>query len=149
MINVGALILAGSTMGKLGAHVDVSPVGHRVVEREYGVGEGVHHAPLRSLRMIALENRIDERAVDGTALAGKELGKLLAPLFERRRAVARPYERVECQPRYTLGMLLREQGGAQRARRDAVDQQSMLAALRRDVIRRRGQVARRRWRCRR
>ena len=74
-----------------------------------GIGKGVHHALLRALGMVALENRIDEGAVDRTAFCLQEPGKLFAPLFERRRAIARPYKRVEREPCNTLGMLLREQ----------------------------------------
>src|SRR5437868_12822554 len=90
--------------------------------------------------MIALENRIDESAVDGAALLGQELGKLLAPLFERRRAFSRPDERVERETRYALGMLLCEQRRAQSARRNAVNHDVAVDPPGRDVVCRGGQV---------
>src|SRR6202043_3386788 len=95
--------------GKPGAHVDIGPIGYRVVEREYGVGKGVDHTLLRGLRMITLENRIDEGAVDGAPFLRQELGKLLAPLFECRRAASRPHESIEREARHALGMLLSKQ----------------------------------------
>ena len=84
--------------------------------------------------MVAREDRVHERAVDGAPLAREELGQLLAPLHERGRALAGPDERVERQPRHAVRVPLREQRRAQRARRDAVRQEAPDAARAGDVV---------------
>ncbi len=62
-------------------------------------------------------------------------GSFLLPLGERRRAFAGPHHGVEREPADQIGMALREQRRAQRARRDAVDQQRPLAAQLLDIAR--------------
>jgi hypothetical protein len=59
--------------------------------------------------MVALENRVDERAVDGAALRRQELRQLLAPLVQRRRAFAGPDERVQREALHALGVALGEE----------------------------------------
>jgi hypothetical protein len=73
-----------------------------------------------AVRVVAVEDRVHEGAVDRPPLAGEELGQLLASLLERRRAGAGPDEGVQRQARDALGVALREQRRAQRARADAV-----------------------------
>ena len=134
---------------QLRAHVDVGAVGHRVVERQDRVGERVDDALLRACPdgRARRSSSTNARSI-GRRLLREELGQLLAPLLERRRAFAGPDERVERQPRDALGVALREQRGAQRARRDAVGQEAARrrAPARCSRSRRRGR--RRRWRCR-
>src|SRR5205823_13747940 len=96
---------------------------HRVVESEDGIGEGVDDPLFRRVWVVALEDRIDEGAVDRTALACEEFGQLLAPLFERGRSRAGPHERIEREPRDALRMALRDERRPKRPRRNAVSQE--------------------------
>jgi hypothetical protein len=98
--------MAGSTTGSF--------------EREDRVGERVDDTLFGGIGVVALEDRIDEGTVDWTPLAGQKLGQLLPALRERGGAVARPHERVEREPRHSMGMPLCEQRRAQRAGRNAV-----------------------------
>src|SRR5215468_3893172 len=90
--------------------------------------------------MIALEDRAHERAIDGPALAREDLRQLLAPLDERRRALAGPHKGVEREPRHALGMTLREERRAQRARRDPVGGQLAYFSRTKDVVGRRLEI---------
>ena len=60
-------------------------------------------------------------------------GSCLRAVGERRRAFTGPDHGVERKPADQLGMALREQCGAQRARRNAVDQERLLAAQLLDI----------------
>ena len=62
-----------------------------------------------------------------------ELGELLAPLLERRRAFAGPDHGIERQPRHHLRMPLGEHRRAQRARGNSVNQKGAFAAQFLDV----------------
>src|SRR5262245_18930313 len=77
--------------GQPGAHVDVGAGGHRIVERQDGVGVSFDHALLGGAGMIAIEDAVDEGLVDRTAVLGLELGELLGAFGERRAAFAGPH----------------------------------------------------------
>ena len=64
----------------------------------------------------------------GRRFVAQELRQLLAPLEERGRALAGPDEGVERESRDALGMALREERCAQRARGDAVGHERANAA---------------------
>ena len=87
------------------------------------VGERLDHLVVGGAGMVALEDRAHELAVDRPPLGLEELRQLLAALGQRRAAFAGPDMGVERQPPDAVRMALREQRGAQRARRDAVHQQ--------------------------
>ena len=87
------------------------------------VGERLDHVVVGGAGMVALEDRADELAVDRPPLGLEELRQLLSPLDQRRAAFAGPDMGVEREPPHAVRMALREQRGAQRARRDAVHQQ--------------------------
>jgi hypothetical protein len=73
--------------------------------------------------MVALEDRAHELAIDRPPLGLEELRQLLAALDEGRAAFAGPDMGVEREPPHAVRMTLREQRGAQGARRNAVHQQ--------------------------
>ena len=83
--------------------------------------------------MVAVEDRVHEGAVDRAAVLGAELRQLLGPLGQRRAAFAGPHHGVEREPLDAFRMALREHG-AQRARRDAVDQERPGSACLQDVV---------------
>ncbi len=118
---------------QLGAHVHIGSGRHRGVELEDVVREGLDHALLGGAGVVAVEDRMHEGAVDRPAVLGQELGQPLAALRQRRAAFTRPHHGVERQAGHHLGMTLGEQRGAQRPRRDAVDQEGALAAQPLDV----------------
>ena len=89
---------------------------------------------VRGPRMVAREDRSHECAVDRATVLGAELGQLLAPLRQRRAALARPHEGIEGEAFHPFGMALGEGGRAQRARRDAVDEERPRAARLEDVV---------------
>ena len=60
------------------------------------------------VRMVALENAVDECPVDRPALHFLELGEFLGALRERGTAFTGPHESVERKPRYALGVPLSE-----------------------------------------
>ena len=105
------------------AHVDVGAVRDRIVECQDMIGERFDDVVVCGAGMVTLEDRADELAVDRPPLGLEIFGQLLAALDQRRAAFAGPDVRVEREPLDAVGMALREQGGAQRAGRDAVHQQ--------------------------
>jgi hypothetical protein len=132
--------LLGIDDRQLGSHVDVSPRRHRIVEREDRVGERFDRALFGATRMIPLEYRINESTIDRAAIHFPELGELLRPLLQCRAAFAGPYESVERKARDPVGIALREERRAQRARRDPVDQKLLHASGLHDVLARRREI---------
>src|SRR4051812_42813448 len=90
--------------------------------------------------MVALEDAVDERAVDRPAILRLEFGQALAALLERRATVARPDECVERKARHAPRMALGEERGLQRARRDAIDQQLLRAGMAQHVFAAGGEI---------
>src|SRR5262245_40911305 len=90
--------------------------------------------------MITLENGVDERSVDWPALCLKKLRTFLAPLFQRGTSFAGPDKCVERQARDAMRMTLCEQCCAQRAGRNAVDEEILHAAGTADVVGRGSQI---------
>ncbi len=127
--------LRGIADRQIGAHIDIGAGRHGVVELEDGVGERLDDDVVGGAGMVALENRAHEFAVDRTPVLGAELGQPLAALGKRRGTFAGPYHGIEREPRDHLRVALREQGRAQRARRNPVDQKRALAAHLFDIAR--------------
>ena len=115
------MIFVGIADRQVRAHVDIGAGRHRIVEREDGVGERLDDGVVGGAGMVALEDRAHEFAVDRPPVLGAELGQPLAALGERRGALAGPHHGVEREPRDHVRVALREQGRAQRARRNPVD----------------------------
>jgi len=115
-------------------HVDVGARRHLVVERQDRVGEGFDRRLVGAARMVAVEDRMHEGAVDRAFLDGDEIGQLLLTLCEGRGAFAGPDERVEGQARHPLGIALGEHRRAQRAGGYAVDHELLRAAGLHDVV---------------
>ena len=130
---VADLDLGGIDHRQVRAHVDIGAVRNRIVERQDGVGEGVDDLVLGRARMVAVEDRMHEGAVDRTAVLGAELRQLLRALGKRRAALSGPHHGVEGEPRHHVGVVLGKQRGAQRAGGNAVDQQWPLAAQALDI----------------
>ena len=89
--------------------------------------------------MVAVEDRVHEGAIDRPAVLRLEFRQPLAPVGQRRGAFAGPHHGVEREAVDHLGMPFGEQRGAQRTRRDAVDQQRARPAQLPDIGR--GRVA--------
>src|SRR5215510_59160 len=104
--------LLGIADRQVGAHVDIGAVRDRIVELEDGVREGLDHHVVRRARMIALEDRAHEFAVDRTAVLRAELRQPLGALGERRRALAGPDHGVAGKPRHHFRVTLRKKRGA-------------------------------------
>ena len=96
-----------------GLSVDAAQCAVEVYAGEDGVGKGLDRGLVGAVRVVAVEGRAHEGAVDRAPLRGQELGQLLAPLFERRRPGAGPDEGVECEARHAIRMVLSEQRRAQ------------------------------------
>ena len=117
---VGTVICAGSTTGSFEHMSMYVPFG--IESSSARIASANASTTRRSAQSGWSRSKIEwtnARSI-GRRFVREELRQLLAPLLERRRAFAGPDERVEREPRDALGMALREQRGAQRARRDAV-----------------------------
>ncbi len=90
--------------------------------------------------MVAVEDAVDERLVDGPPVLGLEFGEPLRAFGKRGAAFAGPHESVERKPLHPAGMLLGEGGSPERTRRDAVHQQRTALRALQDVGGRRGEV---------